>query len=67
MEALVTCDLYYKALRRTPGTLAGDAPDWEPWVGFFLRCLKRPKDGLATLARPVLPGTHCHDGRFVLH
>lgn len=40
-------DLYYKALRRTQATLAGDAPDWEPWVGFFLRCLKRQKDGLA--------------------
>lgn len=40
-------DLYYKALRRTQGTLAGEAPDWEPWVGLFLRCLKRQKDGLA--------------------
>lgn len=22
-------------------------PDWEPWIGFFLRCLKKQKDGLA--------------------
>ena len=40
-------DLYYKALRRTQTTLTSEAPDWEPWVGFFLRCLKRQKDGLA--------------------
>ncbi len=40
-------DLYYKALRRTQTTLRGDAPDWEPWVGFFLRCLKKQKDSLA--------------------
>jgi Fic family protein len=40
-------DLYYRALHRTQTTLQGDAPDWEPWVGFFLRCLKQQKDGLA--------------------
>jgi len=39
-------DLYYKALRRTQTTLKGNAPDWEPWVGFFLRCLKKQKDNL---------------------
>lgn len=40
-------DLYYKALRRTQTTLGDDAPDWGPWIGFFLRCLKKQKDGLA--------------------
>ena len=40
-------DIYYKALRRTQTTLKGDAPDWEPWVGFFLRCVKKQKDHLA--------------------
>ena len=40
-------DLYYKALRRTQTTLRGTAPDWEPWTGFFLRCLKKQKDSLA--------------------
>jgi Fic family protein len=40
-------DLYYKALRRTQTTLKGDSPDWEPWIGFFLRSLKKQKDGLA--------------------
>src|SRR6202167_1373789 len=37
-------DLYYKALRRTQTTLKSDAPDWEPWIGFFLRCLNKQKD-----------------------
>lgn len=40
-------DLYYKALRRTQTTLKTDAPDWEPWLGFFLRCLKKQKANLA--------------------
>ena len=40
-------DLYYRALRRTQTTLKSDAPDWQPWTGFFLRCLKKQKDGLA--------------------
>jgi Fic family protein len=40
-------DLYYKALRRTQGTLKSETPDWEPWVGFFLRSLKKQKDLLA--------------------
>ncbi|PHR61098.1 MAG: AsnC family transcriptional regulator [Robiginitomaculum sp.] len=40
-------DLYYKALRRTQTTLKGNAPDWEPWIGFFLRCLKKQKSNLA--------------------
>lgn len=40
-------DLYYKALRRTQTSLRTDKPDWQPWVGFFLRCLKKQKDALA--------------------
>lgn len=40
-------DGYYLALRRTQGTLTGDAPDWEPWLLFFLRSLKQQKDRLA--------------------
>ena len=39
-------DLYYKALRRTQTTLKTDQPDWEPWIGFFLRCLKKQKGNL---------------------
>ena len=40
-------ELYYKALRRTQRTLKQDSPDWEPWLGFFLRCLKKQKSNLA--------------------
>jgi len=40
-------ELYYKALRRTQTTFKSETPDWEPWVGFFLRSLKRQKDSLA--------------------
>lgn len=38
-------DLYYRALRRTQKTLK-KTPDWEPWIGFFLRCLKKQKANL---------------------
>ena len=49
MESVVeeNKELYYKALRRTQTTLKTDTPDWEPWIGFFLRCLKKQKDILA--------------------
>lgn len=40
-------DLYYKALRRTQKTLKTVDPDWQPWMGFFLRCLKKQKANLA--------------------
>jgi Fic family protein len=40
-------DLYYNALRRTQTTLKSETPDWIPWVGFFLRSLKKQKDNLA--------------------
>ena len=39
-------ELYYKALRRTQTTLKSDRPDWEAWLGFFLRCLKKQKGNL---------------------
>jgi hypothetical protein len=34
-------------LRRTQGTLKREWPDWDPWVLFFLRSLKKQKDNLA--------------------
>jgi Fic family protein len=40
-------DLYYKALRRTQMTIKKEKPDWEPWLGFFMRCLKKQKNNLA--------------------
>ena len=51
-------DFYYKALRRTQSTLKSENPDWEPWLGFFLRCLKKQKDNLITkveLEKSTLP------------
>ena len=40
-------ELYYRALRRTQTTLKSETPDWEPWIGFLLRCLRKQKDRLA--------------------
>lgn len=54
-------DLYYAALRKTQKTLKQAKPDWETWLVFFLRCLKKQKDNLAEklererIAAPALP------------
>ena len=32
---------YYLALRRTQGTICSEAPDWTPWLTFFLRAMQR--------------------------
>lgn len=37
---------YYLALRRTQGTIRTNAPDWNPWLEFFLRALQRQKQRL---------------------
>lgn len=37
---------YYLSLRRTQGTIRTDAPDWNPWIAFFLRALKQQKQRL---------------------
>ena len=34
---------YYLALRRTQGTIRTAAPDWQPWLSFFLRALQQQK------------------------
>lgn len=39
-------EAYYLALRRTQGTIRKDAPDWQPWVTYFLNALKQQKDRL---------------------
>ena len=51
---------YYLGLRRTQGTLAREEPDFEPWLVFFLRSLKKQKDKLAEkVARePGAEGLH---------
>ena len=38
---------YYLALRQTQGTIRTDAPEWEPWVAYFLRALQEQKNRLA--------------------
>ncbi len=32
-------EAYYLALRQTQATIRSDSPDWQPWIGFFLRSL----------------------------
>ena len=43
LEAIIeqNKELYYQSLRRTQTTLREEAPDWESWLNFFLRCLER--------------------------
>lgn len=38
---------YYLALRQTQATLRSVAPDWQPWMLFFLRALREQKRRLA--------------------
>jgi Fic family protein len=38
---------YYLALRQTQGGIRGDAPNWQPWLEFFLRALQQQKRRLA--------------------
>jgi Fic family protein len=37
---------YYLSLRRTQGTIRTEAPDWNPWLDFFLRALRSQKQRL---------------------
>lgn len=38
---------YYLALRQTQETIRTDAPNWQPWLSFFLRALVQQKRRLA--------------------
>jgi Fic family protein len=38
---------YYLALRQTQGTIRTEAPNWQPWLNFFLRSLQQQKRRLA--------------------
>ena len=40
-------EAYYLALRQTQGTIRCEAPNWQPWVVFFLRSLQQQKRRLA--------------------
>lgn len=49
---------YYLSLRRTQGTLTEAAPDWEPWMLFFLQALQKQKARLEEkVAREQVWGT----------
>ena len=39
---------YYLGLRQTQGTIRTQAPNWQPWLLFFLRTLQQQKRRLAT-------------------
>ena len=38
---------YYLALRQTQGTIRSDSPNWQLWLGFFLRALQGQKRRLS--------------------
>jgi Fic family protein len=48
LESIIeqTKENYYLALRQTQGTIRDDAPEWAPWVLYFLRALKKQKERL---------------------
>ena len=50
MESVIeqSKEAYYLALRRTQGTIRTEAPDWTPWIEFFLRALQRQMRRLRT-------------------
>ncbi len=39
-------EAYYLALRQTQGTIRTEAPNWQPWLVFFLRALAEQKQRL---------------------
>lgn len=41
-----TKDDYYRALRRTQGTLRKESSDWQPWLDYFLGALRSQKQVL---------------------
>lgn len=36
-------EAYYRALRQTQATVSTESPNWQPWVGFFLRAMQQQK------------------------
>ena len=38
---------YYLALRQTQGTVCTEAPNWQPWLVFFMRAMQQQKRRLA--------------------
>lgn len=48
MESVIeqSKEAYYLALRKTQGTIRSDAPQWHPWVIYFLKALQKQKANL---------------------
>ena len=48
MESVIeqTREAYYLALRKTQGTIRSDAPQWHPWIVYFLKALQKQKANL---------------------
>jgi len=40
-------EAYYLALRQTQSTIRTDAPNWQPWIFFFMRAMQQQKRRLA--------------------
>jgi Fic family protein len=40
-------EVYYLALRQTQSTIRSEAPNWQPWVIFFMRAMQQQKRRLA--------------------
>ncbi|MBK9017294.1 MAG: Fic family protein [Saprospiraceae bacterium] len=59
---------YYLALRKTQSTLHFPQPDWQAWVVFFLKTLKRQKDNLEVKVRreQILLSQQTQTARFIL-
>jgi len=38
---------YYLSLRQTQPSIRTESPDWQPWVSFFLKCLKKQIEKLS--------------------
>jgi len=48
MESVIeqTKEAYYFALRKTQGTIRSEAPQWHPWIIYFLKTLQKQKANL---------------------
>ncbi len=61
-------EAYYLALRQTQGTIRTEAPDWQPWLVFFLRSLTeqvRRLDKKVEREKLVLAALPAHSSRIV--
>ncbi|MGB0124729.1 MAG: hypothetical protein WA419_00995 [Silvibacterium sp.] len=49
---------YYLALPQAQGTIRADAPNWQPWIMFFLRALQQQMKKLARKVERASPFIH---------